>query len=60
MKKTVQVKIPTTMYSYLKHKAKSNQTSMRIEANLMFNEYFKLKKLETKLESKRGKFLFIK
>ena len=48
------------MYNYLKNRAKEKETSMRIEASTMFDEYFKLKKLESSIEKRRGKFLFVK
>ena len=60
MKKTVHTRIPCSMYNYLKNRAKEKETSMRIEASTMFDEYFKLKKLESSIEKRRGKFLFVK
>jgi len=60
MRKVKQVKVPMKFYNFLKSKAKEKNTSMRIEADNMLDDYFKLKKLERSLESKRGKLLIIK
>jgi lipase chaperone LimK len=46
-------RIPQSMYDYLKKNALEKDTSVRIEANTMFNKYIKYKQEFKKLEGKR-------
>jgi len=53
MRKGIPTRLPSEMYAYLKHKANKRKSSLRFEANEMFTDYFRLKRMEKKLDGKK-------
>ena len=46
-------RISNHMYSYLKEKSKKRDSSIRFESHSMFQDYIRLKTLESKLSNKK-------